>query len=61
MKTIVINADDFGRSIERNNAIDYAFKCGLLGSAALIVNTEYTQDAVNKAIRGVCQPASSPF
>ena len=37
MKTIVINADDFGRSIERNNAIDYAFKCGLLGSAALIV------------------------
>lgn len=52
MKTIIINADDFGRSIERNNAIDYAFKHGLIGSAALIVNSLYTQDAVYKAIRG---------
>ena len=52
MKTIVINADDFGRSIERNEAIDYAFKCGLIGSAALMVNTPYTQDAVNKSIIG---------
>lgn len=40
MKTIVINADDFGRSIGRNEAIDYAFKNGLIGSASLIVNTK---------------------
>lgn len=53
MKTIIINADDFGRGIERNNAIDYAFKHGLIGSASLIVNSLYTQDAVYKAIRGV--------
>ena len=52
MKTIVINADDFGRSIERNDAIDYSFKCGLIGSAALMVNTPFSQDAVNKAVRG---------
>lgn len=56
MKTIVINADDFGRSIGRNEAIDYAFKNGLIGSASLIVNAECTQDAVNKAFTGgVCK------
>lgn len=52
MKTVVINADDFGRSIERNNAIDNAFKCGLIGSVALMVNTQFTQDAVDKAVAG---------
>ena len=61
MRTIVINADDFGRSIERNDAIDFAFKHGIIGSAALIVNSPYTQDAVNKAIRGVHSSSSLPF
>ena len=52
MKTIVINADDFGRILERNDAIDNAVKCGLIGSITLMVNSLYTQDAVNKAIKG---------
>lgn len=52
MKNIIISADDFGRSIERNEAIDQAFRQGLIKSAALMINTPYTQDAVNKSIRG---------
>lgn len=51
-KRIVINADDFGRSLERNIAIDEAFKEGLIDSAAIIINTDYTQDAIEKAKRG---------
>lgn len=52
MRQIILSADDFGRSRERNMAIDHAFRHGLIRSAALIVNTEFTQDAVNKAIDG---------
>lgn len=52
MKKIILSADDFGRSLERNIAIDFAFKNGLTKSAGLMVNTPFTQDAVNQAIRG---------
>lgn len=52
MRSVILSADDFGRSPERNRAIDTAFRQGLIRSAALIVNTRFTQDAVDKAIAG---------
>lgn len=44
---IILNADDFGKSPERNRAIDDSFKKGLIRSAGLIVTGKYLQDAVN--------------
>lgn len=44
---IILNADDFGKSPERNRAIDDSFKTGLIRSAGLIVTGKYLQDAVN--------------
>lgn len=52
MKKVILSADDFGRSNERNMAIDHAFKQGLIKSAGLIVNTKYTEEAVNMAVAG---------
>ena len=52
MKKIILSADDFGRSHERNLAIDYAFKNGLIKSAALLVNAKYTSEAVEMAKSG---------
>lgn len=45
MIRIIINADDFGRSIERNKAIDDSFKQGFIRSAGLIVTGKYLEDA----------------
>ena len=52
MVRVIINADDFGKSLERNRAIDDAFKQGLISSANMIVTGQYLQDAVNKAVEG---------
>lgn len=49
---IIINADDFGRSKERNRAIDDAFKQGLIFSAGLIVTGKDLQDALEYIIKG---------
>ncbi len=46
MRRLIINADDFGRSKERNKAIDDSFKMGLISSAGLIVTGRYLQDAL---------------
>jgi len=46
MRKVFLSADDFGRSHERNLAIDEAFKKGLIRSAGLIVTGQYLQDAV---------------
>lgn len=54
MKKIILSADDFGRSHERNMAIDYAMKHGLIKSAALIMGSEFTDEAVNFARGGDC-------
>ena len=45
MVHIILNADDFGRSIERNKAIDDSFKQGLICSAGLIVTGKHLQNA----------------
>ena len=47
MQKIILNADDFGRSPERNRAIDDSFKHGLIKSAGLIVTGKDLQDAVS--------------
>lgn len=52
MVQIILNADDFGKSIEQNTAIDDSFKQGLICSAGLIINGRYSQDAINKAVEG---------
>lgn len=49
---IILNADDFGKSPERNRAIDDSFKTGLIRSAGLIVTGKYLQDAVNYINKG---------
>lgn len=49
---IIINADDFGRSEERNQAIDDAFKQGLICSAGLIVTGKYLQNAIDFINKG---------
>lgn len=52
MTKIILNADDFGKSIEQNQAIDESFKQGLVESAGLIITAKYLEDALNKAIAG---------
>lgn len=52
MTQLIINADDFGKSLERNRAIDDAFKQGLICSAGLIVTGQYLQSAINQANGG---------
>lgn len=47
MTKIILNADDFGKSPERNRAIDDAFKQGLIRSAGMIVTGKYLQDAID--------------
>lgn len=47
MVKIILNADDFGRSLERNKAIDDSFKQGLIRSAGLIVTGKCLQNAID--------------
>ena len=49
---IILNADDFGKSVGRNRAIDDAFKQNLICSAGLIVTGQHLQDAINQAKEG---------
>lgn len=44
---IILNADDFGKSPERNRAIDDSFRQGLICSAGLIVTGKHLNEAVN--------------
>ncbi len=47
MVRLIINADDFGKSIERNRAIDDSFKQGLIRSAGLIVTGKHLNEAID--------------
>lgn len=49
---IILNADDFGKSIERNRAIDDSFRQGIICSASLIVTGKHLQEAVNYINKG---------
>lgn len=52
MVRIILNADDFGKSIARNKAIDDSFKQGLINSAGLIVTGKHLQEAVDYMKKG---------
>jgi predicted glycoside hydrolase/deacetylase ChbG (UPF0249 family) len=52
MIQVVLNGDDFGKSPERNRAIDDSFKMGLIRSASLIVTGKYLQDAIEYIKKG---------
>ncbi len=49
---LIISADDFARSHERNQAIDFAMREGLICSAALMINSDYTKEALELAYKG---------
>lgn len=40
MKRVILNADDFGKSPRRNQAVNDAFKYGFITSAGLIVTAD---------------------
>ncbi len=46
MKSLIINADDFGLSKSVNNAVMAGFKAGNLTSTTLMVNTQATAEAI---------------
>lgn len=52
MIKVIINADDFGKSVSRNRAINDAFKQGLICSAGTIVTGKHLLEAVEYANRG---------
>lgn len=59
MKQVFLSADDFGRSPNRNKAIDESFKHGFIKSSGLIVTGQHLQDAVNLINRGGVHRACS--
>ena len=52
MIRIILNADDFGKSVERNRAIDDCFKQNLICSAGLIVTGKHLREAVDFINKG---------
>lgn len=52
MIKVILNADDFGKSSERNRAIDDSFKQGMIRSAGLIVTGKHLQEAVDLMHKG---------
>lgn len=56
MKQLILTADDFGRSVEINAAIEEAHRAGFLTQASLMVNEPAVDDAVAIARRnpGLC-------
>lgn len=52
MVRIVLNADDFGKSIARNKAIDDSFKQSLICSTGLIVTGKHLKEAVDYMMSG---------
>ena len=49
---IILSADDFAKTHERNIAIDQAIKGGMIKSVALIMGSEFTDEAIELAIGG---------
>ena len=51
MKQLVVTADDFGLSIPVNEAIEQAYRDGILTATSLLVNAPCADDAVQRARR----------
>ena len=52
MIRIILNADDFGKSAGRNQAINDSFEQGLIRSAGLIVTGKHLQEAIDLMNKG---------
>lgn len=52
MVKLVINADDFGMSHEKNIAIDEVMRKGICTNTSLVINMPYTEEAVKMAFDG---------
>ena len=52
MVKIILNADDFGRDLNHNRAINDSFNQGLICSTGLIVTGKYLLDAVDLMMKG---------
>ncbi len=50
MKKIIINADDFGYSVNKNEAVKYGVQNGIITSASIITNMEGFEQAVNEVL-----------
>ena len=51
MKKIIVTGDDFGLALPVNEAIEEAHRNGVLTAASLMVGTEFSQDAIERARR----------
>jgi hopanoid biosynthesis associated protein HpnK len=51
MRRLIVCADDFGRDIAINEAVEAAFRHGILSSASLMVGAAAADDAVERARR----------
>ena len=51
MKQLVVTADDFGMSVEVNEAVEAAHRDGILTSASLVVTGNAVDDAIRRARR----------
>lgn len=51
MKRLIVNADDFGISVEVNEAVERAHRDGILGSTSLMVGAPFAADAIERARR----------
>jgi hopanoid biosynthesis associated protein HpnK len=49
MKRLIVTADDFGASLEINDAVERAHREGVLTAASLMVAEPFAQDAVQRA------------
>lgn len=49
---IIVNADDFGMTHEKNIAIDEMMRKNICTKASLVVNTPWTEEAVSMAFNG---------
>ena len=48
-KQLIVSADDYGLSLEVNEAVERAHRNGILRSASLMVAAPATQDAIARA------------
>ncbi|MBU6267721.1 MAG: hopanoid biosynthesis-associated protein HpnK [Sphingomonadales bacterium] len=51
MKQLIVTTDDFGMSLEVNEAVEQAHRDGILTSASLVVTGDAVEDAVRRAQR----------
>lgn len=49
---VIVNADDFGMSRSTNEAIDYAFRNGIINRTTIMVTGTECEDAMKRALNG---------